>query len=135
MIVLHEKPLSMGRIWSQTRNGRRFLTKEGQDYKKRWGDAALEKFPEFYGIEKPLEVIVDFHGPWLAGSGKVSKTAGDLDNFLKLSIDGVCQALKIDDCFVVKITARKVLSESWKIEFSLHEESTFLERYQTSSLD
>lgn len=125
MIVLHEKPLSMGRIWSQSRSGRRFLTTEGQLYKKRWGAAALWAYPDLVGAHFPLEVIVDFYGPWMTKDGKISKTAGDLDNFLKLSIDGVCQALAIDDCCLVKITARKVLAHDWKIQFSLMAEAGF----------
>lgn len=69
------------------------------------------------GKNKPFAFHVDFFSNWLTKKGEVRKK--DLDNYLKVLIDCVCAALKIDDCFVFEILARKCISLEEKITIDL----------------
>lgn len=99
MIRVNLKPMSMGRIWSTNKQGRRFLTIEAQRFKFEVGLIARHAFPDLIDFKKELKFEAIFYGNWYKKKdGAISKTAGDLDNFNKLILDGISEAMGIDDC-------------------------------------
>ena len=114
MVIVNQKPMTMGRIWSTNKQGRRFLTHEAQRFKSQIGNIALKAFPELIRYEKEIGFEAVFYGNWYRKKdGAISKTAGDLDNFNKLILDGIGDALRFNDCQVFHIDIKK---SSLKVE-------------------
>lgn len=118
MISIPIKPMTFNSVYSTNRQGRRFMTKEGKEYKKIISIYA-NGLNHLRGLHEPLMFTMIVHGPWLNKAGKISKIAGDLDGFLKMSQDAICETLEINDSCVTEISARKVMAEKWRIEFNL----------------
>ena len=110
----------MGRIWSTNKKGRRFLTDEAIRFKYQVGLIAKKSFPELIEYEKELKFEAIFYGNWYRKKdGAISKTAGDLDNFNKLILDGISEAMGFNDCqfFDIHTVKSKVKSENPFFEF------------------
>ena len=124
MISIPIKPMTFNSVYSTARTGRRFMTKEGKDYKKILSIYA-NGLSHLRGLHEPLKFTFVVYGPWLNKAGKISKIAGDLDGFLKMSQDAICEALEINDSCVIEINARKVMAEKWRIDFNLEKCKSF----------
>jgi Holliday junction resolvase RusA-like endonuclease len=118
MIEIKIKPMSMGRAWSQTKSGRRFLTKEASDYKKIIA-LSCSKLSFLSGYTGAIGCKAEFHGPWLTKKGQISRTAGDVDNFTKLIFDAIGERYGFDDSQIMEVSLKKVISDKWKILISL----------------
>lgn len=110
--------MTFGRVYSSSRSGRRFMTKEGKEYKELISIHA-KKLAHLTCLHEPLKFTYVVHGPWLTKDGLISKTLGDLDGFSKLLIDATCESLGINDSCITEIVARKEMAEKWRIEFNL----------------
>ena len=84
MISIPIKPMTFNSVYSTARTGRRFMTKEGKDYKKILSIYA-NGLSHLRGRHEPLKITFVGYGPWLNKAGKISKIAGDIDGFLKMS--------------------------------------------------
>lgn len=60
-----------------------------------------------------------FGGKWYTQKGVISKTAGDLDNFNKLILDGISEGMGFDDSQFFRISTEKVDAEEFYFEFSI----------------
>lgn len=110
--------MTFGRVYSSSRSGRRFMTKEGKEYKELISLYA-KNFIHLRGLHEPLKFTYIVHGPWLTKDGLISKTLGDLDGFSKLLIDATCEALEINDSCITEIVAQKRMANDWLLEFSI----------------
>lgn len=120
MIRVNLKALSMGRIWSTNRNGRRFLTDEATRFKYQVGLIARQSFPELIDYKKELKFEAIFYGNWYRKKdGAISKRAGDLDNFNKLILDGISESMGFDDSqfFDIHTIKSKLKSDNPFFEF------------------
>ena len=113
------KPLSMGRIWSTGKHGKRFLTTEGSNFKKLVGIEARKSFPEMINFSGKIHFEAKFYGNWHTKKGEISKTAGDLDNFNKLIIDGIAELMGFNDAQIFKISTEKIDADTHFFEFRI----------------
>jgi Holliday junction resolvase RusA-like endonuclease len=118
MIKIPVKPMSMGRAWSQTRAGKRFLVPEAKVYKKLVAQYCKE-LKVISGHRGALTCVIEYHGQWLTKTGTISKTAGDIDNFSKLILDALCEEYDFDDSQIMELSLKKVISEEWFVLISL----------------
>lgn len=125
MITLYQKPLSLNQMYPTGRNGRRFATAESKSYKQMWALLAKTHYREFIDYDSALAVVITIGGPILTKSGKISKTATDLDNCPKPIIDGIAAALGFNDSIVTRLVCRKFYAESWSITVSLLPDESF----------
>ena len=121
MIVLNIKPLSLNNVYVSARNGRRFLSKEGKDYKKFIIHKLKDiNFP-FHENQYITLNIKFFLSDMMTKSGRIRKRRHDLDDFLKLFIDALCEGLGIpDDSFICNINCSKRPSTTDLIMFDIH---------------
>ena len=126
MIEIPIKPMSLGRAWSQTKTGRRFLVPEAKKYKEMIAYYCKE-YAFFDGYAGAMACRLEFHGPWLTKEHRLSKTAGDIDNFSKLLIDSLCEAYNFDDSQIVEMHLKKIIADDWKIRIEL--KAISLEKY------
>lgn len=118
MFEIKIKPMSLGRAWSQSKNGRRFLIPEAKKYKLLISSHCKGMY-WLHDYDGAIFFIAEFHGPWLTKQGKISKTAGDVDNFSKLILDSLCESYGFDDSQVTEIKLQKFLADEWMIRLSL----------------
>lgn len=118
MITIKIKPMTFNSVYSTARTGRRFMTKEGKQYKALIA-AKATAFDHLADFQEALKFTYELHGPWLTKKNMISKTAGDLDGASKLLIDAVCDSLNINDACIVELSGKKVLAESWCVKFHL----------------
>ena len=88
----------------------RYNTSTYNDFKDRValavGDEKLEAFTAFLAV--PHKVTINIYSPKvLTKKGEVSKTFGDVDNFIKPMLDAVYKPLGANDALVMKVTASK----------------------------
>ena len=70
-------------------------------------DTKFDGLQEFLAV--PHNVSIEIHSPRvLTKKGEVSKTFGDVDNFLKNLVDSVYKPLEANDALVMQITASKL---------------------------
>jgi Holliday junction resolvase RusA-like endonuclease len=119
MLSFKFKPLGMNNVYASMRSGRRFLTKEGKEYKAKIESVAINHFADLRGCEDALKFIMIVRGPWLTNKGKISKTQGDIDGFLKLALDSICKPINVNDACVTEIVARKEYAVKWSFEVDL----------------
>lgn len=121
MKVLNIKPLSMNNVYKQTRSGRRFLSKEGKDYKK-FIVNQLQQYNLKFAKTQFLTLNVKFFlSDMMTKSGRIKKRRHDLDDFLKLFIDALCEGLGLpDDSFIANINCSKRPSSTDLIMFDIH---------------
>jgi Holliday junction resolvase RusA-like endonuclease len=69
-------------------------------------DTKFDGLQEFLAV--PHNVSIEIHSPRvLTRKGKVSKTFGDVDNFVKTLNDAVYKPLGADDALIMKLTVGK----------------------------
>src|SRR5690606_17200535 len=112
--------MTMGRIWSTNKQGKRFLTNEAKEFKQIIGISFKNYSPGMKGYKKEKIFIANFYGEWHKKNGEISLTAGDLDNFNKLILDGCCEFMDFDDSQIFQILTRKIPSkDSYFFEFDI----------------
>lgn len=83
----------------------------------------LEAFTAF--LLSPHKVTISVHSPRvLTKKGEISKTFGDVDNFIKPLLDAVYKYLEANDALIVKVTASKQFSQYSKGDFTIIEWET-----------
>ena len=110
--------MSLGRAWSQTKSGKRFLVKEAKDYKMLVAYYCKE-LSVLDGYTGALKFTIEYRGPWLTRNKTISKTAGDIDNFQKLILDGLCEAYNFDDSQIMELNLKKVIADEWLIRIEV----------------
>jgi Holliday junction resolvase RusA-like endonuclease len=66
----------------------------------------LEALNEF--LASPHKVTISIHSPRvLTKKGAISKTFGDVDNFIKTLLDAIYKPLEANDALIVKLIASK----------------------------
>ena len=88
----------------------RYNTSTYNDFKDRValavGDEKLEAFTAFLAV--PHKVTISVHSPRvLTKKDEISKTFGDVDNFIKPLLDAIYKPLEANDALVMRITASK----------------------------
>jgi Holliday junction resolvase RusA-like endonuclease len=119
MLTFNEKPLTHNNIYSSAGHGRRFLTKEGREYKARIEAVTIKHFAHLKDCDEALRFTMIVRGPWLTNKGKISKTAGDLDGMTKICLDSLCKPIGVNDACVTEIVARKEYAVTWSFEVDL----------------
>jgi Holliday junction resolvase RusA-like endonuclease len=110
---LQRKGMSFNSAYPTNKMGRRFLTREGKDYKMAVFYAVREQVKSFsIPDDHVLSVTYLFCMPNVFTKGGLpSKTALDTDNLCKLFQDSMCEALGIDDSIIFEIKVSKVFQE------------------------
>ena len=121
MKVLNIKPLSLNNVYVTPKNGRRFLSKEGKEYKK----FIIHKLKDInFAFHENQYITLNvkfFLSDMMTKSGRIKKRRHDLDDFLKLFIDALCEGLNIpDDSFIANINCSKRPSATDLIMFDIH---------------
>jgi Holliday junction resolvase RusA-like endonuclease len=119
MLSFNFKPMGMNNVYASMRSGRRFLTKEGKEYKAKIESVAVNHFADLRGCEDALKFTMIVRGPWLTNKGLLSKTAGDLDGMIKLCLDSLCKPIDVNDACITEIVARKEYAVNWSFEVDL----------------
>ena len=121
MKVLNIKPLSLNNVYVTARNGRRFLSKEGKEY-KRFIINQLKHYSFPFHENQYITLNVKFFlSDMMTKSGRIRKKRHDLDDFLKLFIDALCEGLGVpDDSFIANINCSKRPSSINLIMFDIH---------------
>lgn len=93
----------------------RYNTSNYNDFKDRvalaLGNRNLEAFTAFLAV--PHKVTINIYSPKvLTKKGEVSKTFGDVDNFIKPLLDAVYKPLNANDALVMQVTANKFQSDN-----------------------
>ncbi len=103
-------PPSVNHYWKVRRGGGRYITAEGEAFKK------IVKYAVLYsGIKiKPelfLKLEINFiSSRWITKKGTVALK--DCDNLVKCAQDSVCEALGINDSQIFHLIVKKVVSKS-----------------------
>jgi Holliday junction resolvase RusA-like endonuclease len=114
---VERKGMSLNSAYPTNKEGRRFLTREGRDYKMAVFYATKEQIKDFkIPDDHVLSVTYLFCMPNVfTKSGLPSKTALDTDNLCKLFQDSMCEALGINDSIIFEIKVSKVYQDVAKI--------------------
>ena len=121
MKVLNIKPLSLNNVYVTGRNGRRFLSKEGKEYKRFIINQLRDHSFPFHENQYIALNVKFFLSDMMTKSGRIKKKRHDLDDFLKLFIDAICEGLNIpDDSFIANINCSKRPSLTDLIMFDIH---------------
>jgi Holliday junction resolvase RusA-like endonuclease len=113
------KPMTFNNIYASSRTGRRFLIKEGKEYKAKIEAVSFNHFADLKDCEDALRFTMIVRGPWLTNKGRISKVLGDLDGFAKVAIDSICKPLNINDAVITEIVMRKEFAVNWSFEVDL----------------
>lgn len=110
-------PMPLNRAYSTSRQGRRFLVKEGSDYKKivaiKTKEALKDQPFRFNDELQYLTTEFFFYSPKLfTKQRKINRKKPDTSNCIKLLEDAIFETLKIDDCYNLDINAHYNYSES-----------------------
>lgn len=114
-LVINRKPVSWNQAYRKLGNGKgMFMTEEGKSYKNFVSMACREQIDNFKILDDHiLRAYVVFCDPsFITKKGKPSKTAGDCDNFWKLTADAMCGALGVDDSVIWDVRLIKVYQEN-----------------------
>ena len=104
---------SVNQYWVQSRQGGRFITPKGVEFKRLCQEAAIR-----HAISVPsswanlaLEVRIQLCSPnWFKKKGGINLRRGDIDNFGKSTIDSVFKALNpLDDAQVFRLLMEKAI--------------------------
>ena len=109
---VNRKALTFNSAYPTNKMGRRFLTREGKEFKEEVFYEVKKQCPGFQLKEKHVLCVEYFFysKAVVTKKGTVSKTAGDLDGQIKLLQDAMCDALGLDDSIIFEINAKKILS-------------------------
>lgn len=119
MLQFNFKPMTFNNIYASSRQGRRFLIKEGKEYKAKIEAVSINHFADLRSCEDALKFTMIVRGPWLTNKGRISKVLGDLDGFAKVAIDSICKPLNINDAVITEIAMRKEYAVNWSFEVDL----------------
>jgi Holliday junction resolvase RusA-like endonuclease len=119
-IKIDAHALPLNRLYPSSKTGRRFLSKEGSDYKRlvqiATRDAYLSQGFNFNSDTQFISTEFHFYTPkLLTKQGKISKAKADTSNCIKALEDGIFETLGIDDCYNLDITASANYSEKPQI--------------------
>jgi Holliday junction resolvase RusA-like endonuclease len=117
------KPVTWNRAYRKLGHGRgMFMTKEGTLYKNQVMMHCREQLEDFKILpNRVLKVRAYFCLPdFITKKGQTSKTAGDLDNYWKLTADAICAAIGVDDSLIWELTLVKSYSESPRVAVELN---------------
>lgn len=103
-ITIKTDPLPLNRLYPTNKAGRRFLSKEGSDYKKivhiETVNAIREQGFYFDPNTHYLTSEIFFYTPKLiTKKGDISKSKPDTSNLVKALEDAVFEVLGVDDCY------------------------------------
>ena len=108
------------------RGWRKFPTKEMKHFKQFICDEMLlhrgsvDLFRQNFDGVSPLTLKIDFYlTDFFTKKNRINLKSGDLDNFLKLSIDSIFEQLLINDALICKIIATKNNSQKNRIEVEI----------------
>lgn len=109
-IKISANPLPLNRLYPTNKSGRRFLSKEGQEYKRAvqiaTRDAYLEQGFKFNPETHYISSEVFYYMPKLITKArKISLNKPDTSNLFKALEDSVFETLGIDDAYNLDITA------------------------------
>lgn len=99
--TIRTNPISLNHAYPSNKQGRRFLTKEGKEYKELIGWEATMA-GAFY--TPPIEVKLIFYFK--------DNRKRDVDNFIKLVLDSLSGIIYKDDSDVTAIYARKAVDKN-----------------------
>ncbi len=127
-LVLKTPPISTNKLTRAIKRGNFCTVIKSADARKFEADVRLEleskymtemdKFFTEFDISKQIKLSVTFNVPNLyTKKGVISKSSGDLDNYLKQYIDTIFKCLCLDDKFVTEIHAKKLYNKEFKSEF------------------
>jgi len=120
IISIDAHALPLNRLYPSNRQGIRFLSKEGSNYKQLVKTATtmayLEQGFTFNPETQYISTEFFFYTPkLLTKQGKISKSKPDSSNCVKALEDGIFQTLGIDDCYNLDITVQQHYSKEPKI--------------------
>ena len=103
------KPITWNNCYSQSKNGRRFLSKQGKEYKREIKRQLQGIKVSFNPESQFLSLDVSFyHDDIMTKTGKIKARRHDLDGFLKLFIDAMIEATGLpDDSYICDINCAK----------------------------
>lgn len=112
-ITIPGKTPNLNSLYVTSKCGRyRFLSKEAQTYKtqvkKIMNDVKFEIDKKTHGLE--VEAYFYIRNIFTK-TGSISEKSGDIDGFLKCSIDAIFANLEIDDSAICKLTVYKLESD------------------------
>lgn len=113
-IDAHALPLN--RLYPSSLSGRRFLSKEGSDFKKlvsiKTREAVINNGFNFNPETQYISTEFYFYTPkLLTKSGNINKKKPDTSNCIKAIEDAIFETLGIDDCYNLDINASVFYSE------------------------
>lgn len=127
-IDLYLKPLSYNKYYRSTRSGNRVKTGAGLAYDEQL-DIVMEEYSnelKAFGCELDLSsniVIMDiqYFNPefFIKDGSRISKTAGDLDNMIKILQDKIFRTMEVDDSIVRNLSIHDVPSNGYKVVIDL----------------
>lgn len=103
------KPISVNHAYSQNRNGRRYLTDEGAEFKIEMGYIAKQAMKKTINKYKyPIKVSLEYYFD--------DKRRRDIDNGIKLCLDSMTGIVYKDDSEIVCLEVWKDFSDNPRIE-------------------
>jgi Holliday junction resolvase RusA-like endonuclease len=129
-ITLPIKPISYNAYYRNSRTGKRIKTGKGHAFDEELGyllevhAEALVRFGRFFDPSKNIvKMIMDVGNPkyYLKDKSRVSKTAGDVDNYLKVTQDKMFGVMGVDDysCRHVEVMDYHCETEQMHISLSI----------------
>jgi len=98
---------SVNGYWKVAKWGGRYITPKGIAFKKL---VALAVGARKLNWAKPLKLEIELHSDkWWTKKGTISKTAGDVDNYCKSSLDSLFACFEMDDSQVFDLHVVKVV--------------------------
>jgi Holliday junction resolvase RusA-like endonuclease len=115
-IKIEAEPVPLNRAYPTNRQGRRFLSKEGSDYKRLISIATRNAFLNqgftFNPETQYISTEFFFYSPKLfTKQHKLNKKKPDTSNLIKLLEDAIFETLGIDDCYNLDFSANYSYSE------------------------
>jgi|694.fasta_scaffold55836_9 Holliday junction resolvase RusA-like endonuclease len=109
-IKIDSEGLPLNRLYPTNKMGRRFLSKEGSEYKKLVQISTLKALYEqgfsFDPEKNYISTEFYFYSPKLkTKQKKLNRKKPDLSNLIKALEDGIFETLGIDDCYNLDIHA------------------------------
>ena len=115
-IKIEINPLPLNRLYPTGASGRRYLSGEGASYKRIVAKETLEAVrQQGFSFNPETQYITSeffFYTPKLiTKEGKISKSKPDTSNCIKALEDGIFEALGVDDCYNLDVSASVHYSE------------------------
>jgi Holliday junction resolvase RusA-like endonuclease len=115
-IKIDEHALPLNRLYPSSASGRRFLSKEGSDFKKivslKTRQCLLQNDFKFNPETQYISTEFYFYTPkLLTKAGKINKKKPDTSNCIKALEDAIFETLGVDDCYNLDVTASVFYAE------------------------